>query len=190
MLRVCLDPGHGMGNRSRGVYDSGAVGGGVAEADIALLWAKAAKRYLLEAGIQVVMTRDDAEDHTPVSGRDDFARAKKADLLISIHCNSSVLPWVRGTETIYRKDRGLAELVNGCALHALGSTNRGVKLEHQLGRDKPNEPFRLAVMAFDRSALVELDFISNPGARAKMLDRNSRVVWGQALASRLGRLGR
>lgn len=185
MLKVCLDPGHGMGNRARRVYDPGAVGGGVAEADIALQWAKAAKFYLVQAGIEVVMTRDDAEDHAPVSGRDDFARDKEADLLISIHCNSSVQPWVHGTETIYREDRRLAELVNGCALRALGSKNRGLKLESQLGRDKPGRPFELAVLNFGWSCLVELDFISNRDARRRMLERNRRAAWGQDLAARL-----
>ena len=35
-MRVCIDPGHGLGNATLGVFDPGAVAGGVREADINL----------------------------------------------------------------------------------------------------------------------------------------------------------
>ncbi len=38
-MKICLDSGHGHGNRKIGVYDPGAVAAGIAEADIALQWA-------------------------------------------------------------------------------------------------------------------------------------------------------
>ncbi len=39
--RICLDAGHGMSNRTPGVFDPGAVAGGVRKADVALDWALA-----------------------------------------------------------------------------------------------------------------------------------------------------
>jgi N-acetylmuramoyl-L-alanine amidase len=42
-LKIALDAGHGYENRQQGSYDSGAVGGGIQEADIALQWALTGK---------------------------------------------------------------------------------------------------------------------------------------------------
>lgn len=39
--RICLDAGHGMSNRTPGVFDPGADAGGVREAGVALDWALA-----------------------------------------------------------------------------------------------------------------------------------------------------
>ena len=35
-MRICLDPGHGMGNRRSGVYDPGTLAAGHTEAAIAM----------------------------------------------------------------------------------------------------------------------------------------------------------
>ena len=40
-MRIAIDAGHGLSNRAPGVYDPGVVAAGVAEADLALLWALA-----------------------------------------------------------------------------------------------------------------------------------------------------
>jgi N-acetylmuramoyl-L-alanine amidase len=39
-LRLCIDPGHGYSNAEPGRYDTGAVAGGVEEADLVLMWAR------------------------------------------------------------------------------------------------------------------------------------------------------
>ena len=46
-MRVGIDAGHGMGNRTWGVYDPGAVRGDVQEAHIALAVERLAQRGLL-----------------------------------------------------------------------------------------------------------------------------------------------
>ena len=41
MKKLCIDPGHGLGNVRGNVYDPGAISAGVSEADIVLQYALA-----------------------------------------------------------------------------------------------------------------------------------------------------
>lgn len=65
-FRICLDAGHGNGNRTRGVFDPGAVAGGVREADVALDWVLAllwvGRNWFDVDADQIVLTRDDDSD--------------------------------------------------------------------------------------------------------------------------------
>lgn len=170
-----------MSNRSHGVYDSGAVGGGVEEADITLLWGLAGKHILTQNGIAVYMTRDDATDHTPVSSRDNRAEQAGATRFISIHCNSAT-PSATGTETFYRdaKDKEWARIVQDAALHAMGLRDRGLKTEAQ------SQHTRLGVFNFDGPCcLLELGFISSAKDRAAMLKRENRVAFWSRIAQKL-----
>lgn len=91
---VAIDAGHGGD-------DAGARGpAGTAEKDVTLNVARRL-RGLLEArlGVRVVMTRDD--DRTlPVETRSATANNNKADLLVSLHANTSFRPEVSGA-TVY-----------------------------------------------------------------------------------------
>lgn len=91
---VAIDAGHGG-------IDGGAEGvDGVKEKDITLAFALAL-REKLEAigGVAVVMTRTD-DSFLSLSGRVQFARDNKADLLISLHADSISLRSLRGA-TVY-----------------------------------------------------------------------------------------
>ena len=138
-FRICLDAGHGNGNRTRGVFDPGAVAGGVREADVALDWVLAllwvGRNWFDVDADQIVLTRDDDSDYSPVGRRDDRAMAAGCSHFLSVHCNASVKPWVRGTETLFSEDRGrensmtFADLVQRAAMGAMRSNDRGVKSE-------------------------------------------------------------
>jgi N-acetylmuramoyl-L-alanine amidase len=178
---LCLDPGHGMSNAKPGVYDPGAVGGGVAEADIALQWAKAIQFIgLTEFGVrpdQIVLTRDDAQDYLPVWKRDDIARAEGCTHFLSLHCNAAS-PLATGTETLYSEDKGpyrsyqFASLVNFAAVQAMKRANRGVKSE-RVTRHKNLAVFESADIM--DAALLEIGFITNSKDRTLMLSRDVRV---------------
>ena len=75
--RVCFDSGLGIGNRSPGVYDPGAVAGGIEEATGALQYVLTFKYFgIYEFAVdpkQIVLTRDDSTDYTPVGRQDDMA---------------------------------------------------------------------------------------------------------------------
>ncbi|WEK48674.1 MAG: N-acetylmuramoyl-L-alanine amidase [Candidatus Kaistia colombiensis] len=93
-LRIVLDPGHGG-------IDSGAIArSGMLEKTIVLAFAQTL-REKLEANdrYEVLMTRTD-DTFVPLRGRVQFARAKHADLFISIHADSFSGGDIRGA-TVY-----------------------------------------------------------------------------------------
>jgi N-acetylmuramoyl-L-alanine amidase len=174
---VILDPGHGLGNRKTGVFDPGAVSGGVREADIVMDWANEIRAFLRSAGYKVIRTRINNQDPAPVSERAVIARQYKGDVMLSIHCNA-FNGTAHGTETVYRGEanKAKAEAINKAVVDVLGTRTRGAKLE------SAGQHGRLAVMAFQPTFLVELGFIDNPEDRAKMLDSDLRARACEALA--------
>lgn len=78
---ICIDAGHGG-------KDSGAVGNGLLEKDIVLNIAKILKEQLLEKGFNVCMTRED-DTFVELKDRCIIANKQKADIFVSIHCNSA-----------------------------------------------------------------------------------------------------
>ncbi|MBK7858322.1 MAG: N-acetylmuramoyl-L-alanine amidase [Archangiaceae bacterium] len=90
--RVILDAGHGG-------HDTGAIGkGGTQEKDVALAITLKLRRLLTEAGLEVLLTRDD-DTFVPLEGRTRFANQRKGDLFISVHCNSAPTKTLGGVET-------------------------------------------------------------------------------------------
>lgn len=79
-LRVVIDPGHGG-------IDSGAQVEGVREAELMLTVAKELAAVLQAQGIEAVLTRDDNR-FVPLEHRTTVARAKAADLFISLHADA------------------------------------------------------------------------------------------------------
>ena len=162
---IIVDPGHGMSNRERGVYDPGACAGGAQEASIAMDWGNELRAQLVTRGKRVVRTRVDENDPAPVSRRDDIAYSFKGDRMISLHCNSGGGK-ASGTEVFYRgaDDREIATKLSAAVAGVLGVRDRGPKLE------KDSQHKSLAVLEFDKCWLLEIGFIDHAGDRAKMLD--------------------
>lgn len=79
-LRVVLDPGHGG-------IDPGAQSGGISEAALMLGFAREFAQLLDERGIEAVLTRDD-DRFVPLEARTSIARARGADLFISLHADA------------------------------------------------------------------------------------------------------
>jgi len=177
---IILDPGHGLSNRKPGVFDPGAVSGDVREADIAMAWVNEIRAFLRCAGYKVIRTRYNNDDPAPVSERATIAKEFGGDIMLSIHCNAAN-GTANGTETFYRGEanRKKAEAINKAVVDALGTRDRGVKLE------AASQHKRLAVMAFQPCLLVELGFIDHEGDRAKMLDPELRAKACEAIANAL-----
>lgn len=93
--RVLIDAGHGG-------HDTGSVGrGGLQEKDVVLDIALRLGRLVKERlGAEVIQTRT-ADTFVPLEERTRIANERKADLMISIHCNSAPSSRVRGIETYY-----------------------------------------------------------------------------------------
>ncbi len=78
---IVLDPGHGG-------IDPGAERNGLTEADLMLGFARQLKELLAREGIfDIVLTRDD-DVFVPLETRISIARARNADLLISLHADA------------------------------------------------------------------------------------------------------
>jgi N-acetylmuramoyl-L-alanine amidase len=95
LQRVVIDPGHGG-------HDEGTQGPkGLLEKDLVLDVAMRVGKLIEDRmGAEVIYTRSD-DTFVPLEGRTALANDKKADLLLSIHANSSPTQRVTGVETYY-----------------------------------------------------------------------------------------
>jgi len=179
---ICADPGHGMSNRHRLKYDTGAIGvlDGVRyeEAGIALRYVNYLREILQSSGYAVIRTRRDALDPAPVERRDDIARAYNCNVMVSIHCNSANGK-ARGSEVFYRgsDDRAKAEKLSAQVSNALAIPDRGAKTE------KESQHKSLAVLEFDKCWLIELGFIDNPRDLAAMINPDRMAAVCRAIAA-------
>jgi N-acetylmuramoyl-L-alanine amidase len=90
--RVVIDAGHGG-------HDTGAIGKkGTREKDVALSISLKLAQILEEAGLEVVLTREE-DTYVKLEDRSRMANAAKGDLFISIHCNAAVNRKAHGIET-------------------------------------------------------------------------------------------
>jgi N-acetylmuramoyl-L-alanine amidase len=163
-----IDPGHGG-------KDPGATRNGVDEADINLSVALHVKRQL-EPDYKVILTRDKDAD-VSLELRAKIANDAKANLFVSIHCNSAENPEANGFEVFhYEGSERSQRLANLLHMHAcsLVPTDRKVK-----ATDK------LYVLKHTRcpAALVEQAFISNSKDRSLLANPSFQLSMGKAIAS-------
>lgn len=164
-MKVYLDFGHGGS-------DSGAVGGGLKEADINLKVGLKVKAKLEYCGISVKTSRT-SNISVSLSGRVEEANKYKANCFVSIHCNSAESTSAQGIETFSYKatTSDLAKLVHEELVKTKAYTkNRGVKTAN----------FYVIKNTNMRSCLVELAFISNSEDRNIL--SNKQDVLAEAIA--------
>jgi N-acetylmuramoyl-L-alanine amidase len=176
-MKVAIDPGHGMSNRQAGVFDPGAThieqGFRHEEATIALKYGLILKDIFRSKAHDVFMTRDDAEDHAPVSQRARNAKDAGCEVFISLHLNDFEDDNANGQEVLYRGDES-KEFANDLQTAMLAVTNfknRGNK-----------ERLDLAVLKFKGpAALIELGFIANDKNRETLLNPQKRLAICEAI---------
>ncbi len=161
---ICIDAGHGG-------RDPGACAGGVREKDIALKVAKLIGGKL--AGYNIVYTRN-GDTHPTLSERAALANTAKADIFVSIHCNSATSAQANGVEAYTHtspSDRAVtaASAIYKRLLAASGMSGRGIKAANYAVLRETKMP----------AVLVELGFISNAADRAKLTD----AVWQEKAAA-------
>lgn len=161
-MRIAIDAGHGLSNRTAGVFDPGACAAGLQEADLTLEYATALRDALVALGLATWMVRSSHADPAPVGKR--AARAEKAGCtaFVSLHTNAADSAQARGLEVLYRTedDLPLARALQRRLVPVSYLADRGVKLRTDL-----------AVLKFRGPAvLIELGFITNQGDRARLVD--------------------
>ena len=181
-MKICVDPGHGMSNRSPGIFDPGTThteaGTLFREADIVLRYGLTLKDVLRARGIDVFMTRDDNNDVAPVGARAEAARNAGCGCFISFHINSVEDEQANGTETLYRDDADIqfAQRIQNAVVGALGLRDRGLKQRSDL-----------AVLRFQGTAvLIELGFIGNDRDRNRVLEPQVRAAVCEVIAGAIG----
>lgn len=154
--KICIDPGHGG-------YDPGAIGpGGTKEKDVVLAVALKVGDILIKNGIDVVYTR--TSDNVPwpndksaeLKMRCDISDAANVNYFVSIHANSTEGTSISGIETLYGNNRSdginLATNIQNELVAVTGGIDRGLKERGVYVVKYTKAP----------SALVELEFLSNP----------------------------
>ena len=169
-MKICVDPGHGMSNRTSGVFDSGCThtenGFLFRESDIVLKYGLTLKDVLRARGNDVFMTRDDSTDHAPVGKRASNAENAGCERLVSIHVNDFDSDEANGFEVLYgaTKHEALAQKMQTGLLKVLKLKDRKIKLRTDL-----------AVLKFKKPAvLIELGFIAFDKDRDTMLNPQVR----------------
>jgi hypothetical protein len=178
-MKIAIDPGHGMSNRSLNVFDPGAThteaGTVFREADIALKYGLALKDVFRARGQDVFMTRDDDTDHAAVTGRAGNAEKAGCEVFISLHLNDAEVDSANGLEVLYRgdDDEPLARSLQDALIKATGFRDRGIKLRTDL-----------AVLKFNgRAVLIELGFIANDSDRTALLNPATRESICETIAN-------
>ena len=170
MSTIVIDPGHGG-------KDPGASAGGVLEKAVVLNVARKIGAYLEARGCTVMLTRE-TDVFVELRDRARMANAAKADLYVSVHCNSvgdnaratgmEVYHYTRASEASKRAARVIYDKL----LPVCGLRGRGVKA-------KDLAVLRETAMP---AVLVELGFISNPSDRAKLTNFAWQDDAAQAIA--------
>lgn len=152
-----------MGNRTRGVYDPGAVSGTLQEADLVLQWAHRLRVACMSQGIEVWMTRSTQSEPCPLITRTTRAVQAGCTHLISLHINADQAAQANGVETLHRapptpkavhEAETYAEALHDVVIKSTGLRNRGVKVRRDLAVLRHREL---------TAAMLELGFIGNRG---------------------------
>ena len=171
MKIICIDPGHGG-------KDPGATGGGVQEKAVVLNVAKKIGAFLEARGCTVMLTRE-TDVFVELSDRARMANSAKADLYVSIHCNS-VRDNARATGMeVYHYTHALeaskraARVIYDKLLPVCGLRGRGVKSQDLAVLRETAMP----------AVLVELGFVSNDGDCAKLVSDEWQERAADAIAA-------
>jgi N-acetylmuramoyl-L-alanine amidase len=169
---ICIDPGHGG-------WDPGAVNSALClyEKTVTLDICLRLARKLKAAGWNVVLTRrkdTDVSIFYPDAGSELGARVAvangmKAQIFVSVHCNSASNTAAMGTSTHWCKDSDLtlAKIVHGPVIRSAGRPDRGLRKNRFYVLRNSSMPSVLVETAFISSA-TEAKLLASPHFREKV----------------------
>jgi N-acetylmuramoyl-L-alanine amidase len=181
---IVIDPGHGG-------HDPGAVAAdGSLEKDIVLNIAKHLERYLNQAAVHTILTREGdlvklapgrsllSSKRQDLIQRVEMANKAKADLFISIHCNSFPQSIWAGAQTFYypgqAESKRLAVAIQSELVRRLGPNRRQANAGD----------YRVLKDTHMPAVVVEVGFLSNPREARLLADPSYQkkvaeaIYWG------------
>lgn len=153
--KIVIDSGHGGG-------DPGKVGiTGVLEKDINLEIANRLKEQLEKAGIEVVMTREDADGLADSKTEDmkkrvEIINREAPDLCVSIHQNSYSDEAIHGAQVFYFTHSKNGEMAAECIQQALLAADAD-----NTRQKKANDTYYILKKSEATTVIVECGFLSN-----------------------------
>ena len=154
--RIIIDVGHGG-------KDTGAIGiNGILEKDVVLSVANAILKLNneMEKPLDIYLTRYN-DTLISLSDRTKLAKALKADLFVSLHCNHSDNPNARGIEVyVSKKQTGYSKESTWLAFQLQAGLNKKLGFESR-GVKFANFQVLQATIQYCPSVLLELGFLSN-----------------------------
>ena len=171
---IVVDPGHGG-------EDPGKVGSNdVLEKDLNLQIALKVRDLLEEAGITVVMTRED--DKVPDAKKEDLEQRVKLindtnpTLALCVHQNSYPDASVKGAQVFYHTTTDVAEDVAGIVQEELR------KVDPENTRQiKENDTYYMLKYTKVPTIIVECGFLTNPDEAAKLTQEEYQNQMAQAI---------
>ncbi|SIS82537.1 N-acetylmuramoyl-L-alanine amidase [Salimicrobium salexigens] len=170
--KVAIDPGHGE-------RDPGASANGIVEKELVLDVSKKTRKFLENAGMDVVMTRQ-SDWYPSLSGRVAIAERNNATEFVSIHANAAS-EGANGVETFYYasgmsgrefNSYKLAKFINERLYKEMDMTDRGVK----------NGNFHVIRETSLTAVLTEIGFLTNKGDAGKLKTQHYREAAARAIA--------
>ena len=188
-MRIVLDPGHGGADRA----NRGPTG--YTEADGVLDIALRLRSLLLNAGYEVMMTRD-KDETVELYRRSEMANQWQGQLFLSLHTNAAAESAANGIETfhsfngewgsIFREEaRRVAEIVQRNLVHATGLRDRGIKtrIVNNNNSSINNMDYYAVIRRSRMPALItEMGFHTNPNEEALLKTVGFRQKLTDALA--------
>lgn len=172
---IVLDAGHG-GNDHGANRTYGDIGR-IAEKDITLaIVLKIGKKLEKNKDFKVIYTRK-IDEYPSLSERTNLANRSKADLFISVHCNSSVRPTAYGTETyVQGPDQ------NDTNLEVAKRENDVIFLDEKdkqiFGSYDPSSPESLIALKLQQSKYLESSLLLGGLVEENFVEKDKRFSRG------------
>lgn len=180
-LTVVLDAGHG--GSDHGANRTFSDIGRIAEKDVTLaIVLKIGRMLEKNKDFKIIYTRK-FDEYPSLSDRTNLANRNKADLFVSVHCNSSVRPTAYGTETFVQGPDQ-----NDTNLEVAKRENDVIFLDEKdkqtFGSYDAKSPESLIALKLQQSKYLESSLLLGGLVEANFVDkdkRSSRGVWQKNL---------
>lgn len=181
VAKVVLDAGHGG-------IDGGVTGvtSGIRESELNLDVVKKLEKYLVDAGMVVVLTRStDAGLYGIASGnlkrkdmekRKDIINNASPTLVVSVHMNKYSLSTRRGAQVFYKENDDSAKILANCVQESFNSMEGATRKYSPLSGD-----YYILNCSTYPSIIAECGFLSNPQDEALLLTDEYRDAVAYAI---------